>query len=181
MIREAGFKDAELVAETGFNSSPVTIGVLVRALKPMAGDERTASQAPMISAEEQQVPVDAMEYLLRRALELGAERAKIIDTSTVSVGEWVRWKCQYGCPMHDLDGFHPPLAPDTESTRRVLRDYTKGILLNGPDGKSLTQVAVMLEGEAYLRGYYKAFALVALSPGPGTDCGVAPPVAPGGG
>jgi alkylhydroperoxidase/carboxymuconolactone decarboxylase family protein YurZ len=31
---EAGFVDAELVAETGFNSSPVTKGVLFRAKKP---------------------------------------------------------------------------------------------------------------------------------------------------
>ncbi len=34
---------------------------------------------------------DRMEYLLKRALELGAERAKIIDTETVVVAEWVRW------------------------------------------------------------------------------------------
>lgn len=34
MIRDAGFTDAELVAETGFNSSPVTTGVLFRAKKP---------------------------------------------------------------------------------------------------------------------------------------------------
>ncbi len=34
MMREAGFADAELVAETGFNSSPVTRGVLFRAAKP---------------------------------------------------------------------------------------------------------------------------------------------------
>ena len=118
-----------------------------------------------------------MEYLLRKALELGAEKAKIIDVRTVCVGEWVRWKCQYGCPMHDKDAFHPPLAPDAESTKRVLRDYCRAILLNGPEGKSLTEVA----GEACQRGYYKAFALAALSPGPATDCGVTTPVASGGG
>ena len=77
------------------------------------------------------------------------------------------------------DAFHPPFAPDAESTKRVLRDYCRAILLNGPDGQSLTEVAVRLEGEAYQRGYYKAFALVALAPGPGTDCGVATPVASG--
>jgi hypothetical protein len=186
MMREAGFADAELVAETGFNSSPVTKGVLFRAVKPVIGvkperDWSALEPAKMASAE-QQVPEDAMEYLLRRALELGAEKAKIIDIRTVSVGEeWVRWKCQYGCPMYDKDAFHPPFAPDAESTKRVLRDYCRAILLNGPDGKSLTEVAVRLEGEAYQRGYYKAFALVALAPGPGTDCGAATPVASGGG
>jgi hypothetical protein len=34
MVKEAGFVDAELVGETGFNSSPVTKGMLFRARKP---------------------------------------------------------------------------------------------------------------------------------------------------
>jgi predicted metal-binding protein len=116
---------------------------------------------------------DVMENLFKRALELGAEKAKIIDTETVVVGEWVRWKCLYGCPMYAKDGFHPPIAPDAESTKRVLREYTKAILLNGPNGMTLTEAAVKLEGEAYHRGYYKAFALTALVPVGGTAC--APP------
>ncbi len=115
-----------------------------------------------------------MEHLLKRALELGAEKAKLIDTETVVVAEWVRWKCQYGCPHFEKDSFHPPYAPDTESTRKVLKEYTKAILLNGPNGQILTEAAVKLEGEAYYRGYYKAFALTALVPGGAAAC--APPV-----
>jgi hypothetical protein len=38
MIREVGFADPELVAETSFNSSPVTKGVLFRARKPAVLD-----------------------------------------------------------------------------------------------------------------------------------------------
>jgi hypothetical protein len=33
LIAAAGFRDVELVAETGFNSSPITKGVLIRAVK----------------------------------------------------------------------------------------------------------------------------------------------------
>jgi hypothetical protein len=33
MLQGAGFKNAELVAKTGFNSSPKTEGVLIRAQK----------------------------------------------------------------------------------------------------------------------------------------------------
>jgi alkylhydroperoxidase/carboxymuconolactone decarboxylase family protein YurZ len=36
MLKNAGFVDAEMVSETGFNSSPVTKGVLFRAVKPVA-------------------------------------------------------------------------------------------------------------------------------------------------
>ncbi len=146
--------------ETGFNSSPTTKGVLFRATKPPvagAGERQPTSKAGRQEGE--------MEYLLKRALELGAEKAKVIDTETVVVAEWVRWKCLYGCPFYAKDPFHPPVAPDTASTKKVLGEYTKAILLNGPHGQILSEAAVRLEGEAYHLGYYKAFALVALVPG----------------
>jgi predicted metal-binding protein len=155
-----------LVAETGFNSAPVTKGVLVRAVKPLAA--MVGKRKKPAAAVE-----DMMDYLRERALELGAEKAKIIDTDTVVMAEWVRWKCLYGCPLYAKDPFHPPVAPDAESTKKVLREYTKAILLNGPDGQTLTEAAVKLEGEAYHRGYYKAFALTALVPSGGAAC--APP------
>lgn len=110
---------------------------------------------------------DAMEQLLKRALELGAENAKIISTDTVVVEEWVRWKCRYGCALYEKDGCHPPIAPDAESTRKVMKEYSKAVLLRGSKGKLLNDVAVRLEGEAYHRGYYKAFAMTALSTGGG--------------
>lgn len=161
------------MAETGFNSSPVTKGVLFRAVKPIVVALRERIK-PTAVAERQE---DKMEYLLKRALELGAEKAKIIDTETVVVAEWVRWKCQYGCPLFEKDPFHPPFAPDSASTEKVLREYTKGILLNGPNGQTLSEAAVKLEGEAYHRGYYKAFALTALVPSGLSAC--APASAPG--
>ena len=34
MMDQAGFEKAEMVTETGFSSSPVTKGVLFRAVKP---------------------------------------------------------------------------------------------------------------------------------------------------
>ncbi len=40
MTREAGFSDVELVSETGFNSSPVTKGVLLRAVKSERASQR---------------------------------------------------------------------------------------------------------------------------------------------
>ncbi len=40
MLNKAGFVDVELVADTGFNSSPVTKGVLFRAKKSEASDVR---------------------------------------------------------------------------------------------------------------------------------------------
>ncbi len=109
---------------------------------------------------------EKIESLLKRSLELGAEKSKIIDTGSVVVEEWVRWKCVYGCAFHGKDAYHPPCAPDAESTKKMMREYSKAILMTGSKGKALTEVAVRLEGEACHMGYYKAFAMTALSSGP---------------
>ena len=107
-----------------------------------------------------------MEELINRAIELGAEKAKIIETGSIVVEEWVMWKCRYGCALYGKNCYHPPSAPNPESARKVLKEYRSGILLNSSKGKLLSEAAVRLEGEAYRMGYYKAFALTALSSGP---------------
>jgi hypothetical protein len=171
LIQQVGFEDAELVAETGFNSTPKAKGVLIRAEKPTELDQKTV-QATKDSlsgyskfSKELRTKESTMEDLLKKAYELGDEKANIIGTETIVVEEWVRWKCLYGCPLHGKDAYHPPVAPDFESTKRVLKEYRKAILLNGPKGKALTETAVRLEGYAYNMGYYKAFAMVALTAG----------------
>lgn len=105
---------------------------------------------------------EKFDNLVKKAVELGIEEAKIIDSSTVAVGEWVRWKCQYGCPFYEKDSLHPPLAPGAEETKKVLKEYKKALLLNGPNGPNLSQQAIKIEHEAYALGFYKAFALLAL-------------------
>ena len=110
---------------------------------------------------------DTLEAFVNRALALGAEKARIIETDTIVVEEWVRWKCMYGCNFYDKDAYHAPFAPDAESTRKAIKGYKKAILLNGSIARTVTEAAIQLEGEAYHQGYYKAFAFAALPLGPG--------------
>jgi hypothetical protein len=171
MMQQAGFSDIALVAETGFNSSPKTKGVLIRAQKTTAEPKQVkpikVSVFENSKSDRKGRRKDVnIEDVLNKAFELGAEKAKVINTDTVVVEEWVRWKCRYGCALYEKDGFHPPFAPDAESTKKILNEYGKAILLNGPKGKTLTEIAVRLEGEAYNMGYYKALAFTALSSGP---------------
>jgi len=90
------------------------------------------------------------------------EKAKVIETSSISVGEWVKWKCQYGCPLYNKDKSHPSMAPSTEDMKKVLKEYTYAILVNGVDGPRLSKSAINIEHDLYKAGYYKAFALIAL-------------------
>lgn len=106
--------------------------------------------------------LNKLDQLYNRALELGVQGAKLIETSSVTVGEWVQWKCKYGCPLYNKDGLHPPFAPSAEETKKVLKEYHTALLLTGPDGSNLSRHAVQLEHEAYFMGYYKAFAMLSL-------------------
>jgi len=169
LLKKVGFEHSELVGKTGFNSSPKTEGVLLRAIKPeFSIIEETIPVKEKVNFTERKTS-PSIEAVIDKAYTLGCEKAKVIDTSTVIVGKWVRWKCLYGCPFYNKDGFHPPFAPGVDETREVLSEYSKAILLKGPKGKALTDIAVRLEGEAYQMGFYKAFALTALPSGDGGE------------
>ncbi len=170
LLKEVGFENAELVGKTGFNSTPKTEGVLVRAVKPQCSrriQKPKEETVPVEQKVERKPP--SIEAVIDKAYALGCEKAKVIDTSTVVVKKWVRWKCLYGCPFFNKNEFHPPFAPSIDETREVLTEYSKAILLKGPKGKTLTDIAVRLEYEAYQMGFYKAFALISLSSGSGGE------------
>lgn len=96
----------------------------------------------------------------KRARELGAERAKVIDARSVVTAPWVRWKCQYGCGGYRKRLCCPPNTPTPEQTGQMLSGYRRGILMTvtAEKGSDVSKVAVALEREAFLAGFYKAFA-----------------------
>jgi predicted metal-binding protein len=63
------------------------------------------------------------------------------------------------------NGYHPSETHDIDEVKEVMGEYSRAILLCGEDGQLLTEIAWCLEGEVYQNGFYKAFALTALSAG----------------
>jgi predicted metal-binding protein len=110
---------------------------------------------------------DPLEALIERALELGASRAKAIPASSVVVGEWVRWKCQYGCGGYGRCLTCPPRSPAPEETKRALASYKRAILFQAGRGE-VREIIALLEREVFLAGYYKAFGMAS---GPCRLCG----------
>jgi len=149
------------------NSSLKLVLIVPQKPKVSCSVQKNQQHQPKLSKHHQTPP--AIEVVLEKAYAIGCEKAKIIDTSTVIIEKWTHWKCLYGCPFYNQDGYHPPFAPSVEETKEVLGEYNKAILLNGPKRKELTNVAVRLEGEAYQIGFYKAFALTALPSGSGGE------------
>jgi len=107
-LRSTGFVDVASAGETGFNSSPKTKGMLVRARKPGLQDQKS-----VVSSKTAEVltPPDAegastkmsskIDTLLQRAITLGAEKTKLIDTD-------FRIEITDGCPYIDFHRLNIP-------------------------------------------------------------------------
>ncbi len=100
----------------------------------------------------------ALPGFLKRIYELGAKGAKIISPSEVEAGDWVRWKCQFGCGGYGSSLMCPPHTPKPEETRRMLNGYKRAILFESGSGDT-KEIAVQMEQEIFLSGFYKALGL----------------------
>jgi len=99
-----------------------------------------------------------IEQFASRASALGALGAKLIPARSVETGHWVRGKCRYGCGGYGSSLVCPPHTPTPAETRAMLDQFQHAILFESPHGEA-KRIAVELEREIFLAGYYKAFGL----------------------
>ena len=105
-----------------------------------------------------------VEAYCQEVLEMGVDRAEMIDPRSVATAEWVRMKCQFGCPGFGMSLCCPPHTPTPEVTRKVIDSYQKAILLHrrlgkGEGAKNFNETIVRLETKIFLDGYYKAWSM----------------------
>ena len=100
-----------------------------------------------------------LDNFLKRIGELGAVDIKVIDPDSIITAAWVRLKCQFGCGGHNRGLCCPPYTPTPEETRKLLDCYSRAILIHGKTNGEPKEIAVTVEREMFLAGFYKAFAL----------------------
>ena len=114
--------------------------------------------------------MDTLVVYCKKALEMGLDGAKVIHPRSIVTAEWVRMKCQFGCPSYGMRHWCPPHTPSPEKTQKVIDSYQKAILLHkklkeGERGKGLmgfrgfNAAVVRLEIEIFLDGYYNAWSM----------------------
>jgi len=110
-----------------------------------------------------------LDLYVKKARSMGVSRAKIIDTKNVVVENWVRLRCLYGCKDYSNWLTCPPHTPTPDYTRKMLGEYTKGLLMQIENisftegtkiGVKFNTIVANLEREIFLDGYYKAFGMV---------------------
>lgn len=101
------------------------------------------------------------EELVARAVATGVQEARVVDTGTIVVAEWVRKKCQFGCDGYGQCLTCPPHSPTPQETRLMLAHYRRAVLLHNRGRKwtAIKEAVAHLERDLFLSGYHKAFAM----------------------
>lgn len=122
-----------------------------------------------------------VQKLIELARKEGAD-ARAIEASSVTVSDWVRFKCTWGCKGYAKHLGCPPYAPSPEETRRMIREYRTALLLRfdgipgirtiDPDKIPedfhpmyrkliiwISDTLYRLEKTAFYDGFYKAFGM----------------------
>jgi len=100
----------------------------------------------------------------------GADHALIIDAEQIVVDEWVRVKCQYGCGAYGRWLTCPPYSPTPNTTRKMLKEYSAGLLMKFDDisyeeevdssaSRKVRNLVYELERTIFLDGFHKAFGM----------------------
>jgi predicted metal-binding protein len=93
-----------------------------------------------------------------------------IDPAEILVSQWVRMKCQFGCPHYGKAASCPPNTLSVDECRGFFREYRHALVFHFEKAAPETQARrvwsaqtnralVALEREVFLAGYPKAFVL----------------------
>ena len=103
--------------------------------------------------------ISSNQELIQEALGLGCTKAKVVLTQTISLGNWVKLHCQFGCSQYGKLLTCPPCTPDSEEMAEILSQYEKALLINANPDSNVQEIVVSLESSFKKKGFYKAFAL----------------------
>ena len=104
------------------------------------------------------------------ARQFGAEECKWTSGEDVQVGQWVRFKCMFGCESYGKKGGCPPAVPSVSECRTLFSEYEHILVmrlstrLDDPKDRKTwchkkNARLLKLEREVFLSGYHKAFLL----------------------
>ncbi len=98
----------------------------------------------------------------------GLKDFKWMDPRRVVIGQWVRMKCNFGCPGYGKRKTCPPYLPPVEECQKFFKEYKQGLFfhfatrlkdpkMRHPWSAGINKKMLALEREVFLSGYEKAF------------------------
>jgi predicted metal-binding protein len=103
-----------------------------------------------------------LQDLIKKAIELGATEAKIIDTNAIIFDSRSFLKCRFGCNRWGQYWTCPPyLDISPEDFQDAFNQYSKALIIKAPDPRKSQDVTVKIEKEAMIsHQFMHAFAMV---------------------
>ena len=92
-------------------------------------------------------------------LKHSAQGFRKIDPKSISTGQWVRMKCQFGCGGYGSCLTCPPHAPSPDESRSMLDSYSTAYLIYWGEEFPGREALAEIERQTFLMGFYKAFAM----------------------
>ncbi len=117
-----------------------------------------------ITSKVKSYPTEIRDHqtIITDAHNLGAVKAKVILTKNISLGNWVKLQCQYGCVHYGKKFTCPPCSPTNDEMSEILMDYKKAIVIQMEDSAMVLGAVLNLEDKLKKKGFYKAFGICAL-------------------
>ncbi|OUJ19502.1 putative metal-binding protein [Methanonatronarchaeum thermophilum] len=114
---------------------------------------------------------------------------RVFDAGLIVVEDWVRMRCRFGCSSYGRFFSCPPFTPSVEETRALVGEYDWAVMLffrdldpgveTSSEGhyfqeqiKGVHEKMLEVERQAFLNGFYKAFAFWGLPCGFCNECTV---------
>jgi len=111
-------------------------------------------------------PFPEVDSILRQA---GLCDCLWVAPSSMTVSQWVRMKCMFGCPDYGKNASCPPHVPSVQECRELLGEYSHAVLIHlvcdvhseerGSWCASYQKLLVEAERQIFLAGHEKAFLL----------------------
>lgn len=116
--------------------------------------------------------MDVLNIVLDTAKKHGIDEALIIYTTKIETKDWLLLKCRYGCSHYGKNHACPPYSIPPEDTRKLLREYTRAILVigknnGGQDAKAFKKAMLDIENALIINNFNKA---IAMTTGPCIAC-----------
>jgi len=94
-----------------------------------------------------------------------------ISAGDIAIAQWVRMKCQFGCPDYGKSVACPPNNPSVAECERFIGEYAEAVLFHfvkpAPEreermkwSREINRGLLAIEREVFLRGHQKAFVLL---------------------
>lgn len=104
----------------------------------------------------------ANQQLIQDAVDLGSVKVKVIPVRDITLGQWVRLRCQFGCSHFNQRFTCPTFTPTSDEMNDILMDYSRALVVEAPRSTDVHHIILGLENRFKARGFFKAFGLDAL-------------------